>query len=301
MSVYESIYGVSSEDTHIFNVKLAERTGVHKAILLQYLMGWCKSNYQSKQNIFYTVPWVYDSAITLAKKFPYFSQSGQDANRRSINRWLNELQEERLILISRFNKAEYDKTNWYTINPFRYYAYIRQQDEMQQGILWWNDLKNALKKEDESEMGVWTNCPIEWTKSTKPLDKLSNQIGQFVQPIPLYNNIYKIDEITKIVFEFFAQNPDQKKAVLGYANFSETQHGSFDDQVKKYVLKNIANPLFAQDPTKGIVGALANWLLTAKSYARATQSKPAAGTGTQQAGKAATRLGANKFKEETSV
>ena len=97
---------------HHFNIETAKKYGVNKAILLYNLSYWLDHNKANKTNIhkhkgkkYY---WTYNSAKAFEKLFPYF-------NKRSITRWLRELEEDGVIVSGEFNKTKYDRTKWYTM------------------------------------------------------------------------------------------------------------------------------------------------------------------------------------------
>ena len=100
---------------HHFNIETAKKYGVNKAILLYNLSYWLDHNKANKTNIhkykgkkYY---WTYNSARAFEKLFPYF-------NKRSITRWLRELEEDEIIISGEFNKTKYDRTKWYTMEGY---------------------------------------------------------------------------------------------------------------------------------------------------------------------------------------
>ena len=97
---------------HHFNIETAKKYGVNKAILLYNLSYWLDHNKANKANVYKykgkKYYWTYNSARAFEELFPYF-------NKRSITRWLRELEEDGVIVSGEFNKTKYDRTKWYTM------------------------------------------------------------------------------------------------------------------------------------------------------------------------------------------
>ena len=98
---------------HSFNVNVAAAIGHEKAILLKELYYWCQHNFNNQRNFHYGLYWTYNTAEAFALKFPYFS-------RRSIARWLQQLEQEGYIGSLLLNKKGYDRTKWYCVNEGAY-------------------------------------------------------------------------------------------------------------------------------------------------------------------------------------
>ena len=98
---------------HSFNVEDAVRFGIPKAIILYNLRFWLEENKSKNINILkhtddkYYV-WTWNPSRVFAKKYPYIPE-------KSISRYLLEMKENNQIIVNRFNKFKYDRTNWYTI------------------------------------------------------------------------------------------------------------------------------------------------------------------------------------------
>lgn len=93
-----------------FPVSIAKEYDINVAILLMHICYWATVNEMNGINYHHGYFWTYDSVKSLHEKHPYFSVS-------TINRTLKKLLSEELILKDRFNKRNYDKTNWYTLSP----------------------------------------------------------------------------------------------------------------------------------------------------------------------------------------
>lgn len=95
------------ENAHAHQIipELALAIGEKEAIFLQQIYYWLQA---SKHN-FEGRTWIYNSVTEWKKQFIYWSES-------TIKRTIKSLKGKGLILIKNFNKENYDKTNWYTID-----------------------------------------------------------------------------------------------------------------------------------------------------------------------------------------
>jgi len=85
---------------------LAKAIGLNEAIFLQQLHYWLNTSIHT----FEGQRWIYNTASAWAEQFPFWSE-------KTIRRTVNKLKEQNLIETTpRFNKKNYDKTNWFTIN-----------------------------------------------------------------------------------------------------------------------------------------------------------------------------------------
>lgn len=98
---------------HSFNVTAATAIGHEKAILLKEIYYWCQQNFNNKRNFHHGLYWTYNTAEAFVLKFPYFS-------RRSIARWLQQLEQDGYIGSLLLNKKGYDRTKWYCVNEEAY-------------------------------------------------------------------------------------------------------------------------------------------------------------------------------------
>ena len=111
---------------HHFDIADAEKYGVDRAIILNNLRFWLThkkanethineykhpkdSNHPLNGKKFY---WTYNSHKAFAKLFPYWTEN-------KIKKDLLWLEKQGVIIKSKFNKANYDQTNWYSI-PHEY-------------------------------------------------------------------------------------------------------------------------------------------------------------------------------------
>jgi hypothetical protein len=108
------------EHPHFFYPTLAERLGLHEAIILQQIHSWIVS-YQKDPDKFSDRHhhdghwWIWDTYPAWHNKLPYLSES-------TIRRTLTNLKKLGLILVGNYNRLKIDRTNWYTIDYAAYDA-----------------------------------------------------------------------------------------------------------------------------------------------------------------------------------
>jgi hypothetical protein len=97
-------------NTHCFNIELAKKYGVEEAILFNHIYFWIEKNKANKKHFYEGNYWTYNSVRAFSDLFPYWSA-------KQIDRILKSLINQNVLLTGNFNKAGYDKTKWYAINP----------------------------------------------------------------------------------------------------------------------------------------------------------------------------------------
>ena len=95
----------------LFEASLAtiEDIGLNGAIFLQQLHYWIGKYRTKRRNYHDGHYWIYNTYEDWQKQFPFWSV-------RTIQRILNDLEKNELILSANYNKKKFDKTKWYTIN-----------------------------------------------------------------------------------------------------------------------------------------------------------------------------------------
>ena len=91
-----------------FTKELADKVGLQKAILLEYILYWVMKNARNKRNYHEEKYWTYNTINAYEDEFSYMGGS-------SIRRYLNSLEEDGWIETGNFNKIKMDRTKWYTI------------------------------------------------------------------------------------------------------------------------------------------------------------------------------------------
>ena len=95
--------------THHFNINVAKMYGVNESIILQNISFWQAKNEANEKNFHDGKYWVYNSVKAFSALFPYWSK-GQ------INRILNKLEDLQVLSVGNYNKVNYDRTKWYSVN-----------------------------------------------------------------------------------------------------------------------------------------------------------------------------------------
>lgn len=98
---------------HSFNVYIAEKYGVHAAILLNNLEHWIAHNKANNINYRDGYYWTFNSKRAFAELFPYM-------NERQIDYALKKLIDGGIIITSKYNTSVYNHTLWYTITKLGY-------------------------------------------------------------------------------------------------------------------------------------------------------------------------------------
>jgi len=93
---------------HSFDVEVAMKVGVPKAVLLYNLSFWIDKNRANNRHFIDGHYWTYNTAKAFSELMPYF-------NSKQIYRMLDSLEEDGYILKGKFNKDGYDQTTWYTV------------------------------------------------------------------------------------------------------------------------------------------------------------------------------------------
>lgn len=93
---------------HYFNIEVAEKYGVHCAVILQNLWHWIQHNEANNINYHDGYYWTYNSTKAFEKLFPYI-------NARQIGYALKKLRDDGIIITGNYNEMKYDKTLWYAI------------------------------------------------------------------------------------------------------------------------------------------------------------------------------------------
>lgn len=92
---------------HHFNVNLAVRFGIEKAVIINNLYFWINHNAKNNKHVYEGRVWTFNSVSAFYKLMPYIKE-------RTFYRYLNELEEAKVISIGNFNKSPFDKTKWYS-------------------------------------------------------------------------------------------------------------------------------------------------------------------------------------------
>ncbi|MBR4377279.1 MAG: hypothetical protein IKP50_00105 [Bacilli bacterium] len=92
---------------HSFDIEIAEKVGVHAAIIYKHIKWWCLKNKANNVHFHDGYYWTYNSKKAFAELFPYMTE-------RQVEYAINKLLEAQLIIKGNYNKSPYDKTLWYS-------------------------------------------------------------------------------------------------------------------------------------------------------------------------------------------
>lgn len=98
---------------HSFDIAVAEKFGVHSAILFKHIYFWVTKNKANEKNFYDGNYWTYCSNKAFTELFPYFTS-------RQIDYALQKLIDEEVIITGNYNKNPYDRTLWYALTEKGY-------------------------------------------------------------------------------------------------------------------------------------------------------------------------------------
>lgn len=108
--------------THSFDVGLAEKYGVEKAVLIGAIAHWVAYNKAAGSNFYNGKYWTYNTAEAFTRMMPYWS-----ANK--IQKMLIWAENEGILISDNFNDTKFNRTKWYSISDdFEYLLalYVKQ-------------------------------------------------------------------------------------------------------------------------------------------------------------------------------
>lgn len=94
---------------HSFNVQFAQKYGIEEAIIAHNFYFWIIKNASNKKHFYNGSVWTYNSNSAFAELFPYI-------NKTKINRAINHLESEGVIIKDNFNSYARDRTLWYAFS-----------------------------------------------------------------------------------------------------------------------------------------------------------------------------------------
>ena len=93
---------------HMFDVAFATKYGIAEAILAENILFWSKKNAANERHFHDGMYWTYNSGKAFSLLFPYISA-------RSIDRALNHLVEEGVLIKGNYNEDKMNRTLWYAM------------------------------------------------------------------------------------------------------------------------------------------------------------------------------------------
>ena len=222
---------------HSFNVEIAEKYGIEKAVLLENFYFWIKKNKANNKNLYEGRYYTYNTAEAFAELFPYIKE-------RRIAQLLREMEnEDNLLLSGQF--FNYDRTKSYTLTDFALSFFepsnIQNFD---------NGTYKNMTKED-TETGDCLNTDIKPDVKTTDTHTDNECVPSYVQQefIPKKEDVYIVGEMFNLLQEHNNSSPKHKIPI---------SKGLFNFQCKEG--RDILQ-LLKQDSPENILQALKNYLI----------------------------------------
>lgn len=152
---------------HTFDIHIAQKYGVHEAILIHHFQHWIQVNVNMNKHHHEGRTWSYQTLEYVAAHFPYLS-------RDQVNRILRKLVRLNVLKKGNFNKNRYDRTTWFSFVNEDEFIHKRQidmakspngDDEIATPI---PDTKPNTKTEDN------ICCPVDIATALRPTLNLSS-------------------------------------------------------------------------------------------------------------------------------
>lgn len=91
-----------------FDIKHAEKYGLHEAILLKGIIFWIRKNKSSKKHLYDGRTWTYNSRESWAALFPFLTL-------KQVRSTLENLRDSGVIRVGNYNATAMDRTLWYAL------------------------------------------------------------------------------------------------------------------------------------------------------------------------------------------
>ena len=177
---------------HSFNVHVAKKVGVNKAILLQYIEFWVDKNKANKVLIYDGKPWVYHTASGFEEIFSYMKAN-------TISKYLVELEKEGYLHSSQNiekGKNRNNRVKYYTLGD-AYFSITEKEAQNQNEPAKNQNVYNDISLENNN---------ISKSEVTKELDK------QELDKQTLYRYSDKIDDFFAKTWEIYPRKVGKKEA-----------------------------------------------------------------------------------------
>lgn len=94
---------------HSFNTEIAQKYGIHEAILYNHFLFWITKNKANGKNYHDGRYWTYTSIKALQEIFNYLSE-------KQIRSAIKKLIDNKILIKANYNSNPYDRTSWYAFN-----------------------------------------------------------------------------------------------------------------------------------------------------------------------------------------
>ena len=93
---------------HSFEIAIADKYGIEVAVVFDMFCFWINKNEANENNYHDGKYWTFNSAKGFKKLFPYWSE-------KKIQRILQKMVEEDLIVKGNYNENPWNQTSWYAV------------------------------------------------------------------------------------------------------------------------------------------------------------------------------------------
>jgi hypothetical protein len=208
---------------HSFNIDIACKLGIEKAILLENMFWWLRKNIANNINFKDDNYWTYNSSRSFYELFPYMSE-------RSINRYLKSLEQDGYILIGNFNKKRYDHTNWYAFTKKAYNLFNFDFDNIILQICQNGESLNNIVELNNNSIKTANSVICQNGESTRQSGESTRQSGEPIPDINTYIN-------TDIKKEKEKEGQEQKEKNSKSSNDDQLINDFFESAWKEYPCK----------------------------------------------------------------
>jgi len=96
---------------HILNVSLAQRLGIHAALILRYIRDEVWENQSNGVHYYTGRYWMRCSQMMFTAAMPYMHKS-------TVRRVLERLMNQGIIMRGEFGSSRFDRTSWYALTQY---------------------------------------------------------------------------------------------------------------------------------------------------------------------------------------
>jgi DnaD/phage-associated family protein len=196
---------------------LAEKVGLNEAIFLQQLNYWL----QESKHCYEEKKWIYNTQEDWQEQFPFWSIS-------TIRRTISKLEGFGLLIIGNFNKKNFDRTKWYTINYEELEGLSKpsvQNEQMHSDAVVQDDnmQDDAFVQNEEMNNGAYVQ------NEQTMCSKWTNRVFNLNRPIPEITTESTSENLKEVEEEVRAhkkkENPFQFFQENGFGTISGYMHG----------------------------------------------------------------------------
>ena len=216
---------------HSFNIEVACKLNISKAILLENFYFWIKHNKANNTNFHDGEYWTYNSTRAFSELFPYMSES-------CIKKNLLQLINDGYLIEGNYNKLGMDRTKWYTFTKKTKEIYnlddlseVEKVEKTQKSDSTESDRRNnkvsvtdnSIAKLDNFFNSVWQELPSKMKKGKSAVKK--------TQKIKLMKVGYeKLNQCLKL---YLLEVKNENKFMLNGSTWFNGRYEDYIEQVQK--------------------------------------------------------------------